>query len=236
MTTARAKHRANLVAEIKTAARDELVTAGAAALSLRAVARRVGVVPSAIYRYFDGRDALLTALILDAYQAIGERARAADAGAGRSPLRRWLAVGHALRDWAWQHPHEWSLVYGTPVPGYRAPRDTVDVAMGTVRVLAGIVAAASPQPKHLPVVPPMGRELRAWVRRAREPYLHGLPDEVVPLAVQAFDHLIGSISLELFGQYGEQLTPAPALFDHGLRTTAALLGFGAAADRADRPC
>ena len=88
--------------------------------------------PSALYRYFDGRDALLSALILAAYEALAAEAeRAARRGGGElqasgGDAERWLAVPRALRGWALAHPHEWGLIFGTPVPGYQAPEDTVE--------------------------------------------------------------------------------------------------------------
>src|SRR6478752_4870041 len=110
--TARERVRAELIEEITEIARRHLARDGAAGLSLRAVARDMGMVSSAIYRYFPSRDDLLTALIVDGYNAIGEVAEQADAA---SPVGdypgRWLAVGRAVRDWALAHPHEYALVY-----------------------------------------------------------------------------------------------------------------------------
>ena len=107
---ARARVRAELTREILAAAHEELAAAGAAGLSLRAVARRLEMVPSALYRYFPSRDALLTALIVDAYEAVGA---AAAAGAGRAAARRldrWLAVARGrARAGPTRHPHEWAL-------------------------------------------------------------------------------------------------------------------------------
>src|SRR5881397_2379376 len=95
----RARVRAEMIDEIKTVARRHIANEGAA-LSLRAVARDLGMVSSALYRYFASRDELLTALIIDAYNAMGEAAEAADAVPDRLDLTgRWLAVAHALRDW-----------------------------------------------------------------------------------------------------------------------------------------
>jgi AcrR family transcriptional regulator len=224
---ARARVRAQLTDEIKEAARVELGVSGSAGLSLRAVARRLEMVPSALYRYFDSRDALLTALIVDAYGALADQIRAAEAGAGRTPLQRWLAAGHAVREWAWAHPHEWGLIYGSPVPGYQAPATTIDPALELVRALAAILAPlhgpGSP-PVALPVSLPVGAELAQWIDRIRAPFLDGVPDDVVALAVVAYTYLLGAVSLELFGQFGPDATPAPAIFDHGLRVGAALLG------------
>src|SRR5688500_17749340 len=138
-SSVRARVRAEKIAEIKQAARRHLATDGAN-LSLRAVARDMGMVSSALYRYFPSRDELLTALILDAYNALGEVAETADAGVARDDLRgRWLAVGRGVRAWALAHLAEYALIYGTPVPGYAAPSDTVGPATRPAVVLMGIL-------------------------------------------------------------------------------------------------
>src|SRR3954468_22594719 len=114
---ARARARIEVTAAIKDEARRPLAADGAAKLSLRAVARELGMVSSALYRYFPSRDDLLTALIIDAYDAIGATAEAALArAADADPLDRWIAVCRAARDWAVAHPHEYALIYGSPVP------------------------------------------------------------------------------------------------------------------------
>jgi AcrR family transcriptional regulator len=124
--TARARARAELTREIKEEARRQVAAEGAQRLSLRAVARELGMVSSAVYRYFPSRDSLLTALIIDAYDALGAAVESADSGQPRSDLRgRWRAICHSVRDWAVARPHEYALIYGSPVPGYRAPQDTI---------------------------------------------------------------------------------------------------------------
>ena len=137
----RARVRAEMIAEIKTIARRHLETDGAN-LSLRAVARDMGMVSSALYRYFASRDDLLTALILDAYNALGEAAEAADAAVtDRSQLRaRWLATARGIRGWALRTPAEYALLFGTPVPGYAAPAGTITAAARAPVVLIRILA------------------------------------------------------------------------------------------------
>ena len=139
--TARQRARAELTREIKEAARRQLAETGAPQLSLRAVARELGLVSSALYRYFPSRDDLLTALIIDAYDSLGEAAETAAAAAGTAgPSSGWRAVCHAIRDWARQNPHEYALIYGSPVPGYQAPRDTVAPAARVPLVLGRLVS------------------------------------------------------------------------------------------------
>src|SRR5438270_1670176 len=141
----RARVRAEMVDEIKAMARRHLAADGAN-LSLRAVARDMGMVSSALYRYFASRDELLTALIIDAYNAMGEVAERADAAVtDRADLAgRWISTARALRKWALERPHEYALIYGSPVPGYAAPRDTVGPASRPVLVLGRILADARP--------------------------------------------------------------------------------------------
>jgi AcrR family transcriptional regulator len=145
--TARERARAELSREIKEEARRQLAASGAGGLSLRAVARELGMVSSALYRYYPSRDDLLTALIIDAYNALGaaaEGAIAGQAGAGQAmPARaRWTAACHAVRGWALANPHEYALIYGSPVPGYRAPEATIGPAARVPLAFVGILSDA----------------------------------------------------------------------------------------------
>jgi AcrR family transcriptional regulator len=224
---ARARVRAELTREIVSAAQEELACEGAAAVSLRAVARRLGMVPSALYRYFPNRDGLLTALIIEAYGAVGAAAADADASSGRVPADRWRAVCAGVRNWAATHPHEWALVYGSPVPGYQAPPDTVDAALIVTRVIAGIfadaVAPGSPVPAGLPPAP---AGLPAAVAPAESELLPGRPAEVVAAVFMAWTQLIGMVSLELFGHYVGATTDFDQLFDYCMNAIGHWAGLG----------
>src|SRR4051794_26080306 len=113
---ARERARAEVTAAIKEEARRQVAEEGAVRLSLRAVARELGMVSSALYRYFASRDDLLTALITDAYDALGAAAEAAlesSTAQGATHFARWQAVCRAVRSWALAHPHEYALVYGS---------------------------------------------------------------------------------------------------------------------------
>ena len=124
-TGARARARAQTIEDLKRVARQHLATDGAD-LSLRSVARDLGMVSSAVYRYFDSRDALLTALIIDAYDDLGEAVEAAEAAVRRTRPARALARDLPRRPRLEHGPTaaEYGLLYGTPVPGYVAPQDT----------------------------------------------------------------------------------------------------------------
>src|ERR1700742_4446639 len=125
--TARERARTELTREIKEEARRQLAAAGADGLSLRAVARELGMVSSALYRYYPSRDDLLTALIIDAYNALGEAAERAVAGPAAA-RERWVAAWHAIRDGVRSNSHEYALICGSPVPGSGAPEATIGPA------------------------------------------------------------------------------------------------------------
>lgn len=142
--TARARARAELTREILAVARRQLATVGAGQLSLRAVARELEMVPSGLYRYFASRDDLLTALIIESYDAVGDRAERARAEAVENDHRgQWRAVCDSVRGWAVTYPQEFALIYGSPVPGYQAPADTVAPGGRVYLLLLDIVGASS---------------------------------------------------------------------------------------------
>jgi AcrR family transcriptional regulator len=224
---ARARIRAELTREIIEAARAELVSGGPAGLSLRAVARRLGMVPSALYRYFPNRDALLTALIIDAYTEVGRAAEAADSEAGPDPGRRWRAITTAVRRWAHAHPQEWALVYGSPVPGYRAPQDTVDASLVVTRVIAGVIAAAFPAGSPPPAwLPPAPRGMARVLQPVEAALLPGRPPALAAGALVAWTQVIGMVSLELFGHFVGATTDFDLAYDYAMRIVGEVVGVG----------
>ncbi|MFI6328799.1 TetR/AcrR family transcriptional regulator [Micromonospora chersina] len=224
----RARVRAGMIDEIKDLARRHLATDGAN-LSLRAVARDMGMVSSAIYRYFPSRDDLLTALILDAYEALGDAVEAADAGTDRADLRgRWHAVCRAARSWALAHPAEYALLYGSPVPGYAAPDDTVAPAQRPPVTLVGIlrdgVAAGllTPSGEDLP------EPLRSDVAELGALIDVNLPPALLARGMAGWTQLFGLISFELFGRINRTLPHRDEYFDHQTGLMADLIGLPAA--------
>jgi AcrR family transcriptional regulator len=232
--TARERARAELTREIKEEARRQLAETGAQGLSLRAVARELGMVSSALYRYFPSRDDLLTALIIDAYDAMGEVAEAAVA-AGASPRVRWLAACHAIRGWALAHPSEYALIYGSPVPGYRAPQATIGpatrVPLAFMGVLRDAVARGEMQAGDVSDTAPARlsgtlADQAAVIAEAlaTAPGLPEVPAEVAVRAVIAWTQLFGMISFELFGQFVGSFEPADALFEYAVAQLVAFVG------------
>jgi AcrR family transcriptional regulator len=224
VTTARERVRAELTAEITAAARRQLGEVGAAALSLRAVARDVGLVSSAVYRYFPSRDDLLTRLIIDGYDAVGEAAEAADRP-GEELRTRWLSVCRAVRAWAREHPHEYALLYGSPVPGYAAPPDTVPAAGRVGLVLGGILADAI-RSGALPEG--TGERDATLLGDGTTAALGGehpaLDDTVRVRALLAWSSVFGSISFELFGHFVGSVEDGDRYFDRAVLELAGLLG------------
>ncbi|MEW1913061.1 TetR/AcrR family transcriptional regulator [Kitasatospora sp. NPDC085895] len=225
--TARERAREELTREIKQEARRQLASEGAQRLSLRAVARELGMASSAIYRYFPSRDELLTALIVDAYTDLADTADAALAAAPAAPRARWRALCGAVRDWALAHPHEYALVYGTPVPGYRAPQETIEPAARLPIALITVVREGRPDAPAPtgPAVPagPLGEQL-ARLRAAIAP---GLPEAVLARAAIAWTQLFGMIGFELFGHLVGSFDPADAFFAHAVEEMADLVGLPA---------
>ncbi len=199
--------------------RRHLVTDGAAGLSLRAIARDLGMVSSAVYRYVASRDELLTLLLVDAYSELADavdRAREATDGSWRDQLH---AMARAVRQWAVGQPASWALLYGSPVPGYRAPRErTVGPGTRVVGALfdavaAGIAAGDIPVTNVAAAQP-----LSADFDRLREEFAFPGDDSAVAKCFLLWAGLVGAISLEVFGQYGaDTLTEPGAIFDTQVR-------------------
>jgi AcrR family transcriptional regulator len=223
---ARARARAELTSEIKAEARRQLADVGASGLSLRAVARELGMVSSAVYRYFPSRDDLLTALIIDAYDAVGEAVEAAEATCRRDDVGgRWMAVCRTVRRWALDHPYEYGLVYGSPVPGYAAPQDTVGPGTRVTTVLSDILADAQLLGVlDPPEAGPLPRRVKAELAALRRSFAPTVPESALERGIMAWTLLFGFVSFELFGQYHSMVDDTEALFDHAMASTARLFG------------
>ncbi|WP_327365812.1 TetR/AcrR family transcriptional regulator [Streptomyces sp. NBC_01217] len=222
---ARERARIEVTVAIKDEARKQLAAEGAAKLSLRAVARELGMASSALYRYFPSRDDLLTALIVDAYDSVGGAAEAAHlaARADAAPhLARWTAVALAVRDWALEHPHEYALIYGSPVPGYSAPQTTVGPASRVGFVLIAIVTEAF-RADGL-AVPPLARELRAEDGRMVAEFAPDLPPGAAVPLIAAWAQLFGLISFEIFGQFHQVVEAREAFFREAVTALARTVG------------
>lgn len=223
---ARARARAEITREITDAARRQLAESGAPALSLRAIARELGMVSSALYRYFPSRDDLLTALLIEAYDAIGAQVEAA-VEAAETPRAQWRALSRAVREWAIAHPHEYALLYGSPVPGYAAPQATVAPASRVPLAALALVRRAWETGTLTVAEEALAPELAAQTHALAEQLTPGVPDAVLARVIIAWTQLFGLVSFELNGQLVGSMDPAGPIFDYSVQAMADLIGLRA---------
>lgn len=221
------------MADIVAIGREHLAAGGAEALSLRAVARDLGVVSSAVYRYVASRDELLTLLVIDAYDELGDAVDAAvDAVDAADHRARFFALGRAVRAWARAEPARYGLIFGTPVPGYHAPaerttRPGTRVVLSLVRILveahrAGALDEALDAATEVRTTAGLVGDLD----RIRTEISADLPDDVLARGLFVWPALFGAVSFEVFGQYGtDTFTDPESLFDHHLALLARTAGF-----------
>ena len=214
--------------EIVEIGRRHLAEQGAAALSLRAVARDLGVVSSAVYRYVKSRDELLTLLVVAGYGELGDAVDAAVAGVPEERYReRFLALGRAVRTWGLAEPSTYALLYGAPVPGYAAPGEqTIVPGTRVPRAMLEIAAAAHAAGElEPPAVGPVSQALSTGLDGIRDQFDVDLPDAVLVHGVRVWSSLFGAVSFEVFGQYGaDRLGDPEDLFEHHLVALADALG------------
>jgi AcrR family transcriptional regulator len=206
-------------AQIIEVGRRHLVGDGAAGLSLRAIARDIGLVSSAMYRYVASRDDLLTLLLVDAYTELADAVDAAADPVIGDWTQRLIQMAHAARSWAVDQPARWALLYGSPVPGYRAPAE-LTVGPGT-RVIAALFGAVAEGIRAGDVPDPDGRApapVSTDLDRVREEFGFDGGDPVLLQCFLMWATVVGAISLEVFGQYGPDTLSAPgAVFDAQIR-------------------
>jgi AcrR family transcriptional regulator len=214
--TARDFARIELTRQILASARTQLAEVGPGELSVRQIARELGMASSAVYRYFPSRDHLITALLIESYDESGAAVEAAEAGVRRDDLhKRWSATAHALRDWALANRHEYALLYGSPVPGYAAPQDTIGPAARVPAVFLGLVADAEEHGLPLGVTSmPVPRKEKASLAPIAEMIGRPIGDERLVRAMMVWPTLIGQISLELFGHLYRGVLDYDAHFAH----------------------
>jgi AcrR family transcriptional regulator len=210
----RAEARLLQIDRIKTTSRRLMAEKGAPALSLREVAREMGLVSSALYRYFATRDELLTALIVDAYNDLGDCAERAQRREASKDARHQLhAASSAIRRWAKRNPNEYALLYGSPVPGYEAPSYTVEPAARVALVLGSIVAQSwrTNPPVRVKAVDP---SLKGVLETQNlDEAMSGIPEGARVLTLMMWSQIFGCISFELFGHYKGSVRSANRFFN-----------------------
>ncbi|GLZ37174.1 TetR/AcrR family transcriptional regulator [Actinokineospora sp. NBRC 105648] len=187
--SSRERYRAQVRAEIKQHAWEQIAAAGVPALSLNAIAKQVGMSGPALYRYFASRDDLITALIRDAYRSLADTVRAAfDSGTDL------LGLAGVIREWARDDPQRYFLIYGTPVPGYHAPDDITAISFEVMAVLLEACGAPPADTRTTPFDAHL-RDHRTWA------FDHPAPAPTLHRALSFWTRLHGVLSLELAGHF-----------------------------------
>lgn len=224
----RERLRAETTAEIKKVALELMASGGPGAITLRAIAREMGMTANAIYGYFPTRDDLVTTLINDVYTALADTVAAAwDAAPALDPAARIRAWAHAFRNWALANPEGFRLIYGDPVPGYRPPEGGAapDAAHRLCTGITALAAAAWPyaEPHHAAgdfTWSDFDPGLLAKVR----PAFPALPPAAVALAMRIWSHLHGLVSLEIYAHLQTQTLTPEKLFREELTQLIRSLG------------
>ncbi len=176
---------------------------GTAGLALRPIARELGLTATALYRYFPSLDDLITALIVEAFNALADSLETARNGAAQAPvLERLRTVLLAYREYAVSHPTDFELIYGSPIPGYDAPREvTVPAASRSLTAIVPLLeealqtGALTPAPPY-DVLPPAAQD---QLTRLREHDGYPESERALYLTVVGWTVIHGMIMLELFG-------------------------------------
>ncbi|WP_424533048.1 TetR/AcrR family transcriptional regulator [Sphaerisporangium viridialbum] len=226
----RARYREQTRGEIKEIALRQLAEGGLAAIALTRIAKELGLSGPALYRYFASRDDLASALIRDAYDdlaaAIG---RAAESSAGLPPRELLRALGGAYRAWALDQPQRYLLLFGSPLPGYTAPPDTLQRSRAALGPLLRVFEGGRPGPAVLPVV----RQMEAWAGRDAQvadwvaEYVKDAASTAgcaLAGAVMSWTRMHGVISLEVEGQFTGMGHDPRALLDAEVDTLAETFG------------
>lgn len=209
--TPRERYRAQVRAEIKERAWEQIAAAGAPGLSLNAIAKQMGMSGPALYRYFASRDELITELIKDAYLSLAAAVRTAAGSGADLP-----GLGRALRTWALDDPQRYFLIYGTPVPGYHAPADITAIASEIMHVLLNV---AQPTGKAVVTVDDGHPDTRLETHLAQHRHWaadHPAEPAALRRALHFWTRLHGILSLELAGHFTGMGLDAAELYENEL--------------------
>ena len=227
--TLRARRRAATTEEIKALARRQLAEQGPGAISLRAIAREMGTAPSALYRYFPSQSDLISALCVEAYDSLATAlASARDARPPGDHAGRWFAVCHAFRRWSLDHRADFTLIFGTPLPGYDAPQEATAAAAGrsvavAVEVYAAAIHAGAADTSQAQI--PAGLQTAAlWQALLGDP-APGCDPALAAVVLSAWVSLLGFLVAEIFGSLTRLITDTGLLYQAHVRTIMLSMGY-----------
>jgi AcrR family transcriptional regulator len=226
--------RAATTEEIKLTARRILVEDGPDAVSLRAIAREMGMTAPALYRYFGSREELIKHVVADIFTGLTNDLNAAIAAAGAETggdlTAKVIAAAREFRRWSLDHPREFGMLFGTPLPGVNVEQDEITAERGGKFGNTFFVLILELWRKHPFPVPP-DEEIPLGLRDQLERYRAGLgelaadlPQGLLLTFLRCWVRLYGIVSLEVFGHLGFALDDAEPMFELMLAETAPLLG------------
>jgi hypothetical protein len=223
--------RAETTVEIKQTARRILVEQGPEAVTLRAIARDMGVTAPALYRYFDSHEELVRRVVGDIFGELADKIHAAIEAAGAASdgdlAEKMAAACQGFRQWALAHKAEFALLFGTPLPGINVEDD--DLTEECARKFAGTFYALFLElwrKNPFPVPPP--EEIDPGLREQLARYRDGIGADV-PLGalltfLRCWVRLYGIVSMEVFGHLGFALDDPAPIFEITLAELARLVG------------
>ena len=219
----RERFRADVRARIVDAAHAQIAASGPTAISLRAIARDLTMAPSAVHRYFATRDDVLTALMVREFEALGDALAAAEMAVRdrQDYAGRAVAVFIAHRDWALACPHSWSLLYGSPVPGYVEPGEVCAAAARFFTLMTAISLEAG----HEVVCGHGWAEPHDALVELPEGAPTTVPTWQLTTGLAAYSWMIGAITAEVRGFFVDFVADHTALYRAGVTHWVTALGF-----------
>ncbi len=207
----RDRFRSQLIGEAKRVALRQLAEGGPTGVSVNAIAKELGMSGPALYRYFESRDALMTALITDAYRDLASALRAASTAAPEAPA---AALATAYRRWALEQPHRYRLLFAAPLMGHDAHRkELVDAAQKAMDVLWEVVSSVA-IPVQATIAIELEKQLTTWVAE-REGHVASTPTAALQ-AIATWTTMHGHVRLEIDGNYASMGLDPGLLFDAAL--------------------
>ncbi len=215
------KQISNLQEVIKEIAWKQAAEFGAAALSLRAIARELNITAPAIYNYFPSRDDLVTALIVDAYTSLGESQKSTlENNLKKGSLARFSALGLAYRDWAVTYPQRYQLIFGTPIPNYDAPEDksTPAAAWALLPLIETLQVLYSEDNLRVERLATLSSKLKSLLQTWRQFAGDSVEIEALYIAYIVWSRVHGLVMLELGGQLPSFFTDPGEIFRREVAT------------------
>jgi AcrR family transcriptional regulator len=226
--------------EILQTARKLLVEEGPAAISLRAIAREMGMTAPALYRYFGSHEELLRHVVAEIFTDLADHVRGAIHAAGDTmsgaPTEaevmavKMIAGCREFRAWALEHVPEFSMVFGSPLPGlevlHEIQRDpTVDCGYRFGQVFLDLFGELYRQrPFPIPADDEIQPSLRRQLTRYRELVISDLPLGALQTFLRCWVLLYGTVSLEVFGHMEFALDDASPMFELMLADLGPMVG------------